>query len=158
MWSSLMTLTGAVLIFAGLGGGVGRWLNWVQEKMGRKKLPVSTNNSEEFYCQKVQRKWSSSWMETCCQKIFVFIFNERNKNMFLCMVTVLKKGEKLLMQKRGGELLEKYPCGIKTGMGSSAWVWGLALSGSPSPLSRVMGRKAGYTGSGAGRETWRLNM
>ena len=40
--------------------------------------------------------------------------------MFLCMVMVLKKGEKLLMQKRGGELLEKYPCGIKTGMGSSA--------------------------------------
>lgn len=88
--------------------------------MGRKKLPVSTNNSEDFYCQKVQRKWSSSWMETCCQKIFVFIFNERNKNMFLCMVTVLKKGEELLMQNRGGELLEKYPHGVKTGMGSSA--------------------------------------
>ena len=51
-------------------------------------------------------------MEMCCQKIFVFILNERNKNMFLCVVMVLKKGEKLLMQKRGGELLEKYPCGI----------------------------------------------
>lgn len=59
-------------------------------------------------------------METCCQKIFIFIFNERNKNMFLCMVTVLKKGEELLIQKRGGELLEKYPHGIKMGMGSSA--------------------------------------
>ena len=80
--------------------------------MGGEKLPVSTNNSEEFYCQEVQRKWSSSWMEMCCQKIFVFILNERNKNMFLCVVMVLKMGEKLLMQKRGGELLEKYPCVI----------------------------------------------
>lgn len=49
-----------------------------------------------------------------------YIFNERNKNMFLCMVAILKKGEELLIQKRGGELLEKYPHGIKMGMGSSA--------------------------------------
>lgn len=33
-------------------------------------------------------------------KIFIFIFNERSKDMFLCMVTVLKKGEELLIQKR----------------------------------------------------------
>lgn len=83
--------------------------------MGREKLPVSINNSEEFCCQEVQKKWSSSWVEMWCQKIFVFIFNERNKRMFLCMAMVLEKGGKFWMQKTGEELLEKYPCSIRMG-------------------------------------------
>lgn len=33
---------------------------------------------------RVQRKWNSSWREMWCQKILGFIFDEKNKSMFIC--------------------------------------------------------------------------
>lgn len=65
------------------------------------------------------------------------------------MAMVQENGGKL-MQKKGVELLEKYPCGIERGW-DPVCKWGLALAESPNNPFRVPEGKAGYMGSDAGR-------
>ena len=108
--------------------------------MGGEKLPVNRNKFfEEFCCQVVRRKWSR-WRERWCQKIFVFIFNERIRNVFICYGSRPGNEGKLMVQEGGEEFPEKYPCGIeRDGIQYKSGVW----AGSPSIPPKVTGGQAG---------------
>lgn len=146
MWRSLVTVAGAVLMFAGWGHDQTGF-----ERMGREKLPMNINNFFEEFCRQVlKRKWSR-WGERCCQRIFVFIFNERNRYVFICYVSSPGKWGEIDDAGERGRISGEIPLRHWEGW-NLVQKWGLAWTESPGflPKHRRKGRE-GTAGSDAGR-------